>query len=180
MILFEKETIEYLGLPSIPKKVWDGKSPFENSVAVVNMCDGRKAYAICSYNSDNAQPQIRRVFCQEPFNGIEKVFIVPSYMQSVSDVDNMDLDEDSKRKAKIILSEASELENDGVIDEPIQEPENEYYFPNISNDEEASAFITNYNRRNKIKGKVPKTHEGILMRLSVIYNDTIKNGKETN
>ena len=175
MIYFEKDVIDFLGLPAIPKKEWDGKTSFEKGIAVINLLSREKAYAICSYNNGDKTPKVCKVFSIEPFTSIEKIFVVPSYMQKIEDVDDMDLDEDSKKNARMILSEAEELEGEGLADE--YETTHEYYFENITNDEEARAFIKSYNKRNKIKGAIPKTHETILMRLSVIYNDYGKQKK---
>lgn len=178
MIDFEKEAIDFLSLPSIPKKEWDKKSSFSKGVAVINLLCGKKAYAICSFdNEKEKKPKVLKVFSIEPFTGIDTIYIVPEYMQDSSDVVFMDLDDNSKKKVEILLNEAEELENDGVIERDFAEPDNEYYFDNISNDEEAIAFIKFYNKKNKIRGGIPKTHDGIIMRLSVLYND-MKNGKE--
>ena len=90
----------------------------------------------------------------------------------------MDLDEQSKKKAKEMLKEARELENDGVEkNDELENPKNEYYFDHITNDDEAKAFIQSYNSRNRIKGRIPTTHEGLVMRLAVIYSDTQKKQK---
>ena len=64
---------------------------------------------------------------------------------------------------------AEEIENDGT--QQMELPENPYLFDNITNDEEAIAFIEAYNKKNGIKGQVPKKHETILNRLLVIYSE---------
>jgi hypothetical protein len=90
----------------------------------------------------------------------------------------MDLDEQSKKKVKGLLDEAKELENEGVEDDnALKKPKNEYYFDHITNDDEAKAFIQSYNSRNRIKGRIPTTHDGLVMRLAVIYSDTLKKQK---
>ena len=71
------------------------------------------------------------------------------------------------------MIEAEEIENEDA-QEDVNEPENPYYFDNITNDEEAIAFIESYNKKNGIKGQTPKKHETIIMRLSVIYADLKK------
>ena len=173
-ILFEKQAVAYLGLPSLPKKEFDGKTSFNKGVAVITLFDDREAYAIAKFDADkDEKPRIVKVFSQEPFKAVGKVFVVPNYMSTEEEVKTMDLDEQSKKKAEQILEEAREIENEGVA-EKTDEPENEYYFDHIHNDEEGRAFIQAYNSKNKIRGKVPKTHEGIIMRLAVIYNDTNK------
>ena len=172
MISFEKEVCSYLNIPSLPKKEWDGKSSFKNAVATIKLGGSRLAYAVASYDEakDDA-PRVVKSFMTEPFYGIDKIFVVPSYMDT--DVDNMDLDEQSKKAAEDLKKEAYELENQGA-DENLEVPENEYCFDHIHNDEEAIAFIEAYNRENNIKGAIPKKHESIIARLTVIYAESLK------
>lgn len=172
MISFEKEVCSYLNIPSLPKKEWDGKSSFKNAVATIKLGGIRLAYAVASYDEakDDA-PRVVKSFMTEPFYGIDKIFVVPSYMDT--DVDNMDLDEQSKKAAEDLKKEADELENQGA-DENMEVPENEYCFDHIHNDEEAIAFIEAYNRENNIKGAIPKKHESIIARLTVIYAESLK------
>ena len=172
MISFEKEVCSYLNIPSLPKKEWDGKSSFKNAVATIKLGSSRLAYAVASYDEakDDA-PRVVKSFMTEPFYGIDKIFVVPSYMDT--DVDNMDLDEQSKKAAEDLKKEADELENQGA-DENMEVPENEYCFDHIHNDEEAIAFIEAYNRENNIKGAIPKKHESIIARLTVIYAESLK------
>ena len=172
MISFEKEVCSYLNIPSLPKKEWDGKSSFKNAVSTIKLGGSRLAYAVASYDEakDDA-PRVVKSFMTEPFYGIEKIFVVPSYMDT--DVDNMDLDEQSKKAAEDLKKEADELENQGA-DENMEVPENEYCFDHIHNDEEAIAFIEAYNRENNIKGAIPKKHESIIARLTVIYAESLK------
>lgn len=174
MIEFEKEVLDFLDLPSIPKKEFDGK-PFTKGVAVIKLASDVKAYAACTFNPDKGHetPTITKVFNLEPFSVIESVYVVPEYMATLNDVGVMDLDEDSKKRAEELLNEAATLENENVVDEtPL--PDTEYFFDNITNDDEAKAFIASYNKRNKIRGRVPKGHDAIVMRLSVIYKDLNK------
>lgn len=175
-VQFEKEICDYLSLPSIPRKKWDGKSSFEKGVAIVNVGFDRKAYAICKFDSTkDTTPRVVKVFSSERFSDIIDIFIVPSYMNT--ELENADLDEKSKEKAEELLSEAKELENAAVKENEVKEPENEYYFDHIHNDEEAIAFITSFNKKNKIKGNVPTRHETILMRLAVIHSELNKKGR---
>lgn len=172
MISFEKEVCSYLNIPSLPKKEWDGKSSFKNAVATIKLGDSRLAYAVASYDEEKDDaPRVVKSFMTEPFYGIDKIFVVPSYMDT--DVDNMDLDEQSKKAAEDLKKEADELENQGA-DENMEVPENEYCFDHIHNDEEAIAFIEAYNRENNIKGAIPKKHESIIARLTVIYAESLK------
>ena len=84
-------------------------------------------------------------------------------------VETADLDEESKKKAEELAKQAEEIENDGT--QQMKLPKNPYLFDNITNDEEAIAFIEAYNKKNGIKGQVPKKHETILNRLLVIYSE---------
>lgn len=176
MINYEKEVVDFLGLPSIPRKKWDGETPFDKGVAIIIHAGEMLSYAACSFNPDKGQKKvtITKVFGVEPFFGVKDVFVVPNYMNEIDEVQEMDLDEESKAKAKAILEEASECENEGVKDDSLEKPKSEYYFDNITNDEEARAFIKAYNSRNKIKGRIPKSHNGLVMRLAVIYSETNK------
>lgn len=173
-VLFEKEVLAYLNLPSIPKKEHDGKSAFDNGVAVVSLMTGHKGYAVASYNPEKGdiKPRIKKVFGSEPFSDVEKVYLVPNYMET--DMTDADLDAESKKKANEIINEASEIENEGVELEPPTMPENEYFFDFLHSDEEAMAFIEAYNKKNKINARVPQKHDSILMRLAVIYADENK------
>lgn len=175
---FEKEVIDYLGLPSMPKKEHDGIRPFKKGVAILELMDGREVCAICKFDADSGdtEPKVVKTFGIEPFKRISKIFVVPNYMSNIEDVKDMDLDDESKKKAREILEEAQEIENEGTAtDEEMLSPENEYYFDHIHSDEEAKAFIKAYNQRNRIKkGRLPSTHEGLIMRLAVIYSETQK------
>lgn len=173
MILFEKEICGALRLPSIPKKKWDKKSSFTKCVAVVKTISGLDVYAVASFDAEkDSEPRIVKVFSQEPFNEIGDIFIVPQYMD-VEDIKDADLDDESKKRAEELAKEAKEIEDEGV-EEEVKEPENEYWFDHIHSDDEAASYIAAYNKTNKIKGRVPKTHEGLVMRLSVIYAETNK------
>ena len=171
MIQFEKEVIDYLKIPSIPKRDWDGISSFQDGVAVVNISLDRQAYAVCTFNKDeDKEPRIKKVFGIEPFTGIEKVFVVPSYMDN--DTTEVDLDAESKKRAEQLAAEAQELENNGVVDEAVKEADKlpEWIFDEIHNMSEAQAWLKQYNIRNGIrKGKIPTNEETIKMRLYNIY-----------
>lgn len=172
-ILFESEVCKYLNLPNIPKKEWDKKTPFNKGVAIVDLAFGNKAYAVARFDVEKEKtPTIVKVFASEPFYGIDKIFIVPDYMET--DMNDADLDDESKKKAEELAKQADELENEGLEVVEHNDNENPYLFDNITNDEEAIAFITAYNQKNGIKGAVPRKHDTILMRLSVIYADLKK------
>lgn len=175
MIRCEKEVIQYLNIPNIPKKKWDGES-FKDGVAVVKLYSGDDAYAVATFDKEkDSEPRIKKVFVQEPFSEVGDIFVVPSYMNN--NIDTFDLDEQSMKAAQELIDEANDLEMDGV-EQTIETPENEYFFDNIHNDEEAIAFIKAYNSENKIKGGLPQKHETILMKLSVIWMEKQKSLKK--
>lgn len=178
MIEFEKEVIDYLKIPSIPKRDWDGLSSFQDGVAVVNISLGRQAYAVCTFNKDeDKEPRIKKVFGIEPFTGIEKVFVVPSYMDN--NTTDVDLDAESKKRAEQLAAEAQELENNGVVDEAVQEADKlpEWIFPDIQNREQAIAYIKSYRRINHIKGKIPDNDETLKSCLYAIYKNIVKRNR---
>lgn len=179
MIQFEKEVLEYLNIPSVPKKEFDGKSAFSKGVAVIETVDGQEAFAIASYNPDNGdkEPKIVKVFGIEPFRKINKIFIVPSYMNTKEEIKDMDLDEQSKKKVQQVLDEAKEMENEGTKDENPMENLPEWIFSEIENREQALAWLRRYNSVNKVKGKLPQSDETIKLRLYSIYTELQKKQK---
>lgn len=167
-ILYEKEICDYLNLPSLPAKEWDGKSPFNKGVAVVNMAYDEKAYAVASYDPQvDKEPRITKVFANGVFFDIVKVLIVPDYMET--DVTDADLDEESKRKAEELAHEAEEIENENVVDTKNEDNLPEWIFDEIHSKEEAEAWLKAYNARNKIRGKIPTNEETIKLRLLAIH-----------
>lgn len=178
MINYENLVCRELNIPSIPKKKWDGEKSFKSGVAVLEMQDCRKVYAIATFDNENdKEPRIIKVFTLEQFSNISDIFVVPDYMDN--DVENMDLDDESKAAAQAMLEEAKELENESTKNKAKDLPKNEYFFDHITNDEQAAAYIKDYNKRNKIKGRVPNTHDGLVMRLSVIYSETNNKKKKS-
>ena len=169
MTLFEFEICKYLDIPAIPKKAWDGKKSFKDGVAIVTLKSGQQAYVAVTFDceTDN-KPRVKKVFTLEQFNDISDIYVVPSYMDS--DIEAMDLDEESKEKAQFLVEEATDI----VEETPEEEATNEYFFDNIHNDEEAKAFIKAYNKKMKNKARVPKSHDGLIMRLSVIHAEMEK------
>ena len=171
MVEFEKEVVAYLNLPSLPKKEWNQQDSFKDGVAVVSLSLGRLAYAVCTFDKEtDKEPRIKKVFGIEPFTSIEKVFVVPSYMDN--DTTNVDLDSESKKRAEQLVAEANELENKGVVDEAVENANKlpEWIFDEIHNRDEAIAWLKQYNQRNGIKkGKVPTNDDTIKMRLYNIY-----------
>ena len=176
MVEYEKEVVAYLNLPSLPKKEWNQQDSFKDGVAVVSLSLGRLAYAVCTFDKEtDKEPRIKKVFGIEPFTSIEKVFVVPSYMDN--DTSDADLDAESKKRAEQLAAEAKELENQGTVDEAIEEANKlpEWIFDEIHNKDEAMAWLKQYNIRNGIrKGKIPSNDETIKMRLYNIYKTNNK------
>lgn len=174
MIKFEKEVCEYLRIPSIPKKEWNEKDSFKKGVAIVRLAVSGTGYAVCTYDEEeDKEPRIIKSFASEPFYEIGKIFVVPNYMNtSEKDIKEMDLDDESKKKAEALVQEAQELTQQSEQDKEIEEMQKlpEWIFPEITNAEEARAWLSNYNSRNRIKGKIPTNEETIKMRLLNIYS----------
>lgn len=182
MIEFEKEVINYLNLPSIPKKEWDGRTAFGKGVAVVETETGGEAYAVCKFDPESGRkkPSITRTFSLEKFTAVKRIYVVPNYMAQVEDVAKMDLDEESKKKAMAILEQADEIEKGLTEDrESTNEINNlpEWVFPEISNKEEAMAWLRSYNSSNRIKGKIPSNEETLKLRLLAIYSEQKRKNK---
>ena len=182
MIEFEKEAIDYLGLPSIPKKEFDGHTPFSKGIAVLELFGGEEAYAICAFDPEkgHTKPKVTKVFRVVPFTKIKRIFVVPNYMSTIEDVGQMDLDDESKKRAEQILKEAEEIENEGVEENSNTVPIDtlpEWIFPEIENKEQAEAWIRQYNSRNRIKGKIPSNEDTIKLRLYSIYIETRNKNK---
>lgn len=171
MILYEKEILDFLNLPAIPKREWDGKSSFKVGVAVVDLQYGGQAYAVATFDAaNNARPRIKKVFGIDWFVDIAAIYVVPSYMDN--NVEEMDLDSESKKKAQQILDEAKEIENEGVEEENPLDKLPEWIFDEIHNREEAEAWLKNWNYRNHIKkGRIPQTEESLKLRLYAIYSE---------
>lgn len=179
-ISFEKEVLQYLNLPSVPKKKWNGKDSFKEGVAVISMRDESKSYAVAAFDAEKDEsPRIRKVFSQEPFVGVGDIFVVPSYMDTVEDVQDMDLDKESKEAALRLAEEAKELEDEGVESEGMKEMKAlpEWVFDEVHNLDEGIAYIKAFNQKNKIKGKVPSKEEAVKLRLLTIYNEISNKNK---
>lgn len=168
MIRYEKEIIEYLNLPSLPKKKWDGKSGFRDGVAVLEHPLGGRSYAVATFDPESdKEPRIKKVFGMEPYFDVSDIFVVPSYMNE--DVEDFDLDDESKKAAQRLIEEAHELEMESVEEKKGELPE--WVFDHIHNIDEAFAFCRDYRKRNRIKGALPKTEETLKAYLYVIYKD---------
>ena len=178
MVEFEKEVVTYLNIPSIPKKEWNQIDSFQCGVAVINLSLGRQAYAVCSFDKEtDKEPRITKVFGVEPFGSIDKVFVVPAYMDN-NTVD-VDLDAESKRRAEQLAEEAKELEKEGTVEEAIENANKlpEWIFPEIHNIEEARAYIKSYRKINHIKGKIPDNEETLKSCLYAIYKNIVKRNR---
>ena len=179
MISFEREVIAHYKLPSIPKKEWDGKSSFQDGVAVINLIDDTQAYAACRFNKDeDSAPRIIKTFGFTPFKEIAKVFVVPSYMDN--NVEDADLDKESKKRAEELAKEARELEGSEKEEsaEDVMEKLPEWVFDHIHSKEQAIAYIRNYRKTNGIKkGNIPTTDENIKLCLYSIYSELQKRNK---
>lgn len=171
MIYKEREVLDYLNIPSVPRKAWDGRSSFKDGVAVLKTDRDEEYYGVATFDAESdLKPRIKKVFSLVPFSSVGNIYVVPSYMDD--DVASFDLaDEESRKAAERILEEAKEMEMEGVKREEFQIPEkNEYIFDFITNDEEGVAFIRQYNKQKGInKGRVPQQHDSIIMRLAAIY-----------
>lgn len=173
MIRNEQEVCKYLKIPAIPKKEWDNKSTFKSGVGVVELYGDIESYCVVKYDDGDSSPHVVKTFDTEPFGAIKKIFVVPQYMDEV-DFKTADLDDESKAKMKLLQDEAEELEMENVKHGEIEMPKNEYFFDNIKTDDEAKAFIKAYNKRNRLNARVPKTHQELVMRLSVIWMEEHK------
>lgn len=160
------DILNFLNLPSIPKKEWDGEKSFKEGIAEIFTADGTKSYALCTFDSETMkEPRIKKTFTQMPFVKTGKIFPVPDYMNE--DVDTFDLSQEDKERARGILEEAKELTEE-VGEENKAEDVNEWSFDNIHNMEEAEAFVHSYRKKNRIKGSIPKNEENMKAYLAVL------------
>ena len=180
MIHCENEILDYLNIPSVPKREWDGKRGFEDGVAVTRLVGGDLAYAVATYDVElDDAPRIKKTFTLEQYVGIENIFIVPSYMDL--NVEGLDIDEASERAAKTLVEEVVEMESGGdtaITEEEPRDNKHEYFFPEIHDDEEAEAYVRAYNKKNRIKGRIPRSHDGLKMKLYVIWKEEEKKKKK--
>jgi len=176
MIYFEQDVCKYLNIPSVPKRVWDGKSSFKRGVVVTTTETGAQAYAVCTFdNGIDEKPRVVKVFSTEIFSecNMDDVRVVPEYMD-VDGVDGWDLDEQSKKAAESLIEEVEEMQGTNVETENPMDSLPEWVFPEIHNREEAVAWLKRYSRGNRKKGKIPTTDENIKLRLYAIYSEIKK------
>ena len=175
MVRFKQDVCNYLRLPDIPKKKWDGKTSFEYGVGVAITKNEEQCYVVVSFDADeDKEPRIKKVFGYDIIKSINEVFVVPAYMND-ENVEQMDLDEESKKRALEVAKEAREIENEGVA-EIVETPQSEWFFDEIHDRQEAEAWLKEYNRVNRIKGGIPKKEETLKMRLGVIWTE--RNNKQ--
>jgi hypothetical protein len=176
MIQNEIQIVRFLQIPSIPKKRWDGSKSFRTGCAVTQLSGGGESYAVATFDKEtDNEPRIIKVFAEDAYVGYTDIFVVPEYMEDI-DIEDADLDDESKKKLELLKDEVKEMETEPTIEEIVEEEKggNEYYFNNIENDEQARAFIRAYNKKHKIRAKVPQSHDDLVMRLSVIYTQENK------
>lgn len=172
MIQFEHEVCKYLGIPSIPKKEWDGKSSFKSGVGILPTSTGLETYCVVSFDSErDKEVRVVKVFSLEPFSHVTKVFVVPSYMD-IDKVEEMDLDDKSKERVKEVIEEGDKVAKESKEEEErCKEYESlgEWVFPEIHTKEEAIAWLTSYRKSNKIRGKVPTNEDTLKAALLATY-----------
>lgn len=174
------KVLAYYGLPAIPaeKHKWDGKTSFTQGVGIIRLSSERLAYAPCTYDSEHdVRPRVIKAFLQEPFTLTDEIYVVPTFMNT--NVDDMDLDEASKRAAERLAQEGDEIiaaHEDNAIREEIKALP-EWVFDNIHNIDEARAFVQSWHSTNKIKGKIPQNEETLKLRLLAIRSEIDKKSK---
>lgn len=166
-MLYEKEILEYLNVPSIPKKLWDGVKPFKNACGVVESKNGILCYAVFGFSEKANAAFVKKVFGEEPIIKIKEIYPVPDYMD-MQDIEKWDLDEESKNAAKNLADEALEIESEKVEND---EPLNEWIFDEIHNIDEARAFVASYRERKKMRGKPIKDEESLKNFLYVMWKN---------
>lgn len=166
-MLYEKEILDFLNCPSIPKKEWDGQKPFKNACGVIESKNGIKCYAVLGFSDKANAAYVKKVFGEEPILKILKIYPIPDYMD-INDIEKWDLDEESKNAAKTLADEALEIESENVKSE---EPTNEWIFDEIHNVDEARAFVASYRKRNKMRGKPIKDEESLKNFLYVMWKN---------
>ena len=165
----EKKILEYLKIPSLPAKKWNGKDSFLQGLAIVRRITGEEDYAICSFNSEtDERVRIIKDFGIIPFTEIIDVFTVPDYMND--DISKMNLDEESKDAMKQLLDEKKEIVN-GKVEETIISSEWGYEF--IHNKQEAIAYL----KSKQIKGRISNSEEVLKAKLREMFHKEQKKKK---
>lgn len=161
------DCLKALTLPSLPKKEWDGESPFTKAVCMIERISGHLSYVIGKYIEETKQVKIIQDFEMGTIKTILRVYPVPDYLDS--NVDNMDFeDEDSREAMEELLSQSEEQVMEDV--EP-EEKLSEWVFPHINNKEEAIAYL----RRYKVQSAhLLKDPDAIKAKLFILWEDQKK------
>lgn len=166
MIIDSKlEVCKYLGIPDIPKKLWNEKSSFDKGVCLLKCVDNSEIFGICSYNEEKGL-RVIKVFNSIPFTKIISVYPIPSYMDD--DIEQMEFDSDESTEAmEQLLKEKEE-----IVKKDVEKPKIEDYewgFPFIVNKEQAMAYLKEQYKKDKIKGAIPTKDEVLKAKLKVLY-----------
>ena len=163
-IRFENKICQFLGIPAIPKKKWDKETQFDNGVAIIKRVTGDEDYAVCSFNSTiDENVRITKDFGFEPFVEIIEVYPVPAYMED--NIENMQLDEESKMAMEVLLEEKKEIVNKNV-----EKPKVDVYewgYPFIKNQKEAEAYLA----KNNTRGRIPTNKITLQNKLRLMYRE---------
>jgi len=168
---FLDDVCKHLNIPKLPKKEWDGTTPFDNGVALIKRVYGNEDYAVCRYDPDkNIKPTVKKDFGTEPFIEILNVWPIPDYMDA--NVDDMDLDEDSKENMKSLLDEKEEESTQTLVtvEDPLEKLP-EWIYENVHNIQEAQAIIRQYG---KAKGKISSNEDVLKSKLYDLYVKGVK------
>src|SRR5574344_2033441 len=157
MIIDSKlEVCKYLGIPDIPKKLWNEKSSFDKGVCLLKCVDNSEIFGICSYNEEKGL-RVIKVFNSIPFTKIISVYPIPSYMDD--EIEQMEFDRDESTVAMEQLLQ----EKEAIVKKDVEKPKIEDYewgFPFIVNKEQAMAYLKEQYKKDKIKFSKPtKTNE---------------------
>jgi hypothetical protein len=168
---FFNNVCKHLNIPRLPKKEWDGTTPFDNGVALIKRIYGNEDYAICGYDPDkNSAPVVKKDFGIEPFIEILSIWPIPDYMDT--NIDDMDLDEESKENMKALLEEKEEESVQAIVavEDPLEKLP-EWIYENIHNVQEAQAIIRTYGNA---KGKISSNEDVLKSKLYDLYVKGIK------
>lgn len=167
-MLYEKEILEYLNIPSIPQKKWDGK-PFKNACGIVHLKGKNTAFAVFGFSDSSNAPYIKKVFGEEPIINIGEIYPIPDYMD-MQGIENWDVPDESKDAAQNLANEAIEMEKSQQNEED-EFLSNEWFFDEIHNIDEARAWVANYRKKKRMRGKPIKDEESLKNFLYVIYKN---------
>lgn len=160
---FYDETIDLLRIPSIPKKEWDGKTPFDRGMAQITTMLGSKEYAVCSFDPKKGDTlRVVKRFGGLQFTAVDKVWPVPDYMDD--DIGKMEFDnEESMTSMSVILQEKEQMVNADADDE---DEGGEWGYPIIHTMKQAVAYL----RAKRPKDGIPSDPEVLKAKLKAMYN----------